>query len=125
MIPKELLYAESHEWLRVENGTATMGITHFAQDQLGDLTFVELPQVGDHVEKGDEIGTVESVKAASEIYAPVSGEIAAVNEDLEEAPEKVNEDPYGNGWIVRFKIEGEVEGLLSAEEYEQLVTSES
>lgn len=124
MIPEDLKYTESHEWLRIENGTATMGITHFAQEQLGDLTFVELPEVGAFFEAGQEMGTVESVKAASEIYAPVTGEVIAVNEDLEDAPEKVNEDPYGNGWMVRFKIDGEPEGLLSAEEYANIVTAE-
>jgi glycine cleavage system H protein len=124
MIPEDLKYTESHEWLRIENGTATMGITHFAQEQLGDLTFVELPEVGAYFEAGQEMGTVESVKAASEFYAPVSGEVIAVNEMLEDAPEKVNEDPYGNGWMVRLKIEGEPEGLLSAEEYANIVTAE-
>lgn len=124
MIPEELKYTKSHEWVRLENGTATVGITHFAQDQLGDLTFVELPAAGDHFEAGDEMGTVESVKAASELYAPVTGEIDEVNDSLEDAPEKVNEDPYGNGWMVRFKLEGEAEGLLSAEEYANIVTAE-
>jgi glycine cleavage system H protein len=124
VIPEELKYTKSHEWVRLENGTATVGITHFAQDQLGDLTFVELPAAGDHFEAGDEMGTVESVKAASELYAPVTGEIDEVNDSLEDAPEKVNEDPYGNGWMVRFKLEGEAEGLLSAEEYANIVTAE-
>jgi glycine cleavage system H protein len=124
VIPEELKYTESHEWLRIENGTATMGITHFAQEQLGDLTFVELPEVGAYFEAGQEVGTVESVKAASEFYAPVNGEVIAVNDTLEDAPEKVNEDPYGDGWMVRFKIEGEPEGLLSAEEYANIVTAE-
>jgi glycine cleavage system H protein len=124
VIPEELKYTKSHEWVRVEIGTATVGITHFAQEQLGDLTFVELPAVGDHFEAGQEMGTVESVKAASEIYAPVTGDVVEVNETLEDAPEKVNEDPYGNGWLVRFKIEDEPEGLLSAEEYGNIVTAE-
>lgn len=124
MIPEELKYTKSHEWVRVEIGTVTVGITHFAQEQLGDLTFVELPAVGDHFEAGQEMGTVESVKAASEIYAPVTGEVVEVNESLEDAPEKVNEEPYGNGWMVRFKIEEEPEGLLSAEEYGNIVTAE-
>ncbi|ACV68861.1 glycine cleavage system protein GcvH [Desulfohalobium retbaense] len=119
MLPEDLLYTKSHEWVRVEDGQVTMGITHFAQEQLGDLTFVELPAPGDQVEAGQEIATVESVKAASEVYAPVSGEILAINEDLEDAPEKINADPYGEGWMVRIKTDGEPEGLMDAEAYTQ------
>ena len=117
MIPEDLLYAKSHEWVMVEGDVATVGITHFAQEQLGDLTFVEMPEVGDTFEAGSEMGSVESVKAASEIYAPVSGEVIELNEELEDAPEKVNEEPYGAGWILKFKIKGEPEGLLDAEGY--------
>lgn len=125
MIPKNLLYAKSHEWVRIEGDTATVGITHFAQQQLGDLTYVELPEVGDTFSVGDEIGSVESVKAASEIYAPVSGEIIQINEELEDAPEKVNESPYETGWMLVFKLSATPEGLLSADEYEKLVDSDS
>ncbi len=110
MIPKELKYAKSHEWVLIEGDTATVGITQFAQEQLGDLTFVEVPEVGDTFEQGDEFGSVESVKAASEIYAPVAGEVIEVNEALEDAPEQINEDPYGKGWIIKLKINGEPEG---------------
>lgn len=124
MIPKELKYTESHEWVRIEGDEAVVGITHFAQEQLGDLTYVEVPEVGDEFEAGDEMGSVESVKAASEIYAPVSGEIVAVNEALEDAPESVNQDPYGEGWMVRFKLSSEPEDLLSADEYEELAASQ-
>lgn len=123
MIPKDLLYTKSHEWVRVEGGEAVVGITHFAQEQLGDLTFVELPAPGDTVEAGKEMGSVESVKAASELYAPVSGEVATVNEDLSSAPELVNQDPYGKGWMIRVKLAGEPEGLLSADEYAQVATA--
>lgn len=124
MIPKELKYTESHEWVRIEGDEAVVGITHFAQEQLGDLTYVEVPEVGDEFEAGDEMGSVESVKAASEIYAPVSGEIVAVNEALEDAPESVNQDPYGEGWMVRFKLAGEPEGLLDAEAYAKIAVEE-
>lgn len=117
MLPKDLLYTRSHEWVRAEEGRITMGITHFAQEQLGDLTFVELPEPGDHVEAGQEIGTVESVKAASEVYAPVSGEIAEINEELEDAPEKVNADPYGEGWLVRITTEAKLDDLMDATAY--------
>lgn len=124
MIPQELLYAKSHEWVKVEGDTATVGITHYAQEQLGDLTFVELPAVGDAFEAGEEFGSVESVKAASELYAPVGGEIVAVNESLEDAPEKVNEDAFGEGWLIKLKISGAPEGLLDAAGYQALVESE-
>ncbi|MFO7717308.1 MAG: glycine cleavage system protein GcvH [Desulfohalobium sp.] len=117
MLPKNLLYTRSHEWVRPEEGRITMGITHFAQEQLGDLTFVELPEPGDHVEAGQEIGTVESVKAASEVYAPVSGEIAEINEELEDAPEKVNADPYGEGWLIRITTEAKLDDLMDATAY--------
>ena len=125
MIPEDMLYAKSHEWVLIEDDVATVGITQFAQEQLGDLTFVEMPEVGDTFEAGSEMGSVESVKAASEIYAPVSGEIIEINEELEDAPEKVNEEPFGAGWIVKFRIKGEPEGLLDAAGYAALVDSEA
>ena len=124
MIPQELLYAKSHEWLKVDGEDGTIGISHFAQEQLGDLTFVELPQVGDTFAAGDEFGSIESVKAASEIYAPVDFEVVAINEALEDAPEKVNEDPYGEGWMVKVKITGPTDALLDAAAYEK-VTEEA
>ncbi|QGY42084.1 glycine cleavage system protein GcvH [Pseudodesulfovibrio cashew] len=124
-MPEDLKYTKSHEWVMIEGDVATVGITDFAQEQLGDMTFVELPEVGDTFEAGSEMGSVESVKAASEIYSPVSGEVIEVNEELEDAPEKVNEEPYGDGWMVKFKIKGEPEGLLDAEEYTSLVESEA
>ncbi|MGE4293744.1 MAG: glycine cleavage system protein GcvH [Desulfovibrio sp.] len=125
MIPNDRLYAKSHEWAKIEGDTATIGITDFAQQQLGDLTYVELPAVGDTFEQGDEFGSVESVKAASEIYAPVGGEVVAVNESLEDAPEKVNSDPYGEGWLIKIKISGAPEGLLDAAGYQAVAESEA
>jgi glycine cleavage system H protein len=125
MSPKELLYAKSHEWARIEGDEAVVGITHFAQEQLGDLTFVELPQLGDEAVAGEEIGSVESVKAASELYSPVSGEIIAVNAALENAPELVNQDAFGAGWIFRVKLTAEPEGLLDADAYAALCAAEA
>jgi glycine cleavage system H protein len=121
MIPKELSYTKTHEWAKVEGDVAIVGITHFAQEQLGDITFIELPQIGQKFNRGDEMGSIESVKAASEIYSPVSGEVIAVNEELENAPEKINQDPYGQGWIARFKLTSPAEGLLNSDEYARIV----
>ena len=120
-IPADLKYASTHEWVRDEgDGTFTVGITEHAQDLLGDMVFVELPDVGDKVETGDDIAVAESVKAASDIYAPISGEIVAVNEDLEDATETVNNDPYGDGWLFKIKADdsGELSNLLDADAYE-------
>lgn len=120
--PSELKYASSHEWARLEeDGTVTVGITDHAQDALGDVVFVELPEAGTALDAGDEAGVVESVKAASDIYAPVGGEVIGVNAQLEDAPETVNTDPYTDGWF--FKLQPadpqELDGLLSAEAYQQ------
>jgi len=118
--PSELKYAVSHEWARLEeDGTVTVGITDHAQDALGDVVFVELPDVGAVLGASDEIAVVESVKAASDIYAPVSGEVIAVNEALEDTPETVNEDPYNDGWFFKIQPEdvSELESLLDAEGY--------
>ncbi|MGE4443141.1 MAG: glycine cleavage system protein GcvH [Desulfomicrobium sp.] len=125
MNPKELLYAKSHEWVKVEGDEAVVGITHFAQEQLGDLTFVELPQLGDEAVAGSEIGTVESVKAASEIYSPVSGEVTAVNAELENAPELVNKDAFGAGWLYKVKLTATPEGLLDADAYAAMCAAEA
>jgi glycine cleavage system H protein len=119
-IPSELRYATSHEWVRNEgDGTVTIGITEHAQELLGDMVFVELPEVGENVSTGDDVAVAESVKAASDIYAPVSGEVIAVNEDLEDSPELVNSDAFGDGWMFRVKLDdaSEVEALLDAEGY--------
>ncbi|KPD21757.1 glycine cleavage system protein GcvH [Idiomarina zobellii] len=120
-IPADLKYASTHEWVRDEgDGTFTVGISEHAQELLGDMVFVELPDVGDKVETGDDIAVAESVKAASDIYAPMAGEIVAVNEDLEDAPETVNNDSYGDGWLFRIKADdsSELENLLDANAYE-------
>lgn len=125
MIPDDLLYARTHEWARVEDGEAAIGITHFAQEQLGDLTYVELPEVGQKLTQGEEMGSVESVKAASEIYSPVTGEVIAVNEELADNPGIVNEDPYGEGWMIRVRLASDPEELLEAPDYERLIEEES
>ncbi len=123
-IPEDLQYAKSHEWVRIEGDTATIGITDHAQDELGDVVFVELPEEGDTFDAGESFGTVESVKAVSDLYAPVGGEVVEVNSALEDAPENINEDPYGEGWIVKLRITDEAD-LLSPEEYEKVVEEES
>ncbi len=123
-IPKELKYASTHEWVRNEgDGVFTVGISEHAQDLLGDMVFVELPEVGDNVAAGDDVAVAESVKAASDIYAPIGGEILAINEDLEDAPETVNSDPYGDGWLFKIKADdpSEVESLLDAEGYQAVI----
>ena len=123
-IPDDLLYTKSHEWVRMEDDTATIGITDHAQDELGDIVFVELPDEGDTFDTGDSFGTVESVKAVSDLYTPVGGEVVEVNSSLEDAPEKINDDPYGEGWIVKLGTSEEAD-LLSPEEYEKVVEEES
>ena len=123
-IPDDLQYTKSHEWVRIEDGTATIGITDHAQEELGDVVFVELPEVGATIEAGDSFGTVESVKAVSDLYTPVGGEVVEVNSSLEDAPEKINDDPYGEGWIVKLSTSEEAD-LLSPEEYEKVVEEES
>lgn len=120
-IPADLKYVASHEWLRLEaDGTITVGITDHAQDALGDVVFVELPEVGTTVEADQEIAVVESVKAASDVYAPISGEIVEINEELVDSPELANEDPYGKAWFFKVKPANpaDYDGLMSAEEYE-------
>lgn len=119
-VPKHLRYAKSHEWAsEPEDGVVTVGITDFAQDQLGDVVYVELPETGEHVDAEQSVAVVESVKTASDIYAPVSGTIVAVNDDLDASPEKINESPYGDGWIFKIELddEGDLDGLLDAAGY--------
>lgn len=121
-LPRNLRYTKSHEWASApEDGVVTVGITDFAQDQLGDVVFVELPEVGEHVDAEQPVAVVESVKTASDIYAPVSGTIKAVNEDLDSSPENINSSPYGGGWIFRLEVDdpSELEGLLDASAYER------
>ena len=126
-IPAELRYASTHEWVRPEgDGTFTIGLSEHAQELLGDMVFIELPDVGAEVSAGDDIAVAESVKAASDVYAPISGEVVSVNEDLEDTPELVNSDPYGDGWLFRIKADDpeEFEALLDAEGYENSIDDE-
>jgi len=124
-IPADLLYARSHEWIRAEDDGVVIGITEYAQDQLGDVIFVDLPQPGDSFEKGDEFGSIESVKAVSEFLAPVAGEVIEINERLEEEPNLVNADPYGDGWLVKISGSSEGDASLTAEEYEAFLEEEN
>jgi glycine cleavage system H protein len=123
-VPGELKYTRSHEWVREEGDTVTVGITDHAQEELGDVVFVELPQVGDSFGAGESFGVVESVKAVSDLYAPVGGEVVEVNESLNDSPEKVNEDPYGEGWMIKLRAEGSGD-LLSAADYEKHLSEEA
>lgn len=122
-IPENLHYSKDHEWLKVDGDVATLGITDYAQNSLGDVVFVELPNVGEKFEAHEEFGSVESVKAVSAIYTPVGGEIVDVNDSLQDDAEKVNTDPYGEAWMVKIKMNnpGEVDSLLSAAEYEDFI----
>ncbi len=122
-VPEELQYTKTHEWVRREDDVATVGITEHAQDELGDVVFIELPEKGASFGAGDAFGTVESVKAVSDLYAPVGGEVVEVNETLNDAPEKINEEPYGDGWIIRLRVSEEGD-LLSAGEYEKVLEEE-
>jgi glycine cleavage system H protein len=124
-VPIELLYNRSHEWARVEGDTVVVGITHYAQDQLGEVVYVELPEVGTGVDAGDELGTLESVKAVSEFLSPAAGEVIEINERLEEEPNLVNDDPYGDGWLVKISGSTEGEDLLDAEGYQEFLEQEN
>lgn len=127
MYPEELRYTEDHEWIDTRSEPAVVGVSFFAQKELGDVVFVELPEPGRQLEKGDEFGTIESVKAVSELYIPVGGEIVAVNEELQEKPELVNEDPYGKGWILKLKVASpeETGALMDANAYKKMVEKAS
>ncbi|MGB3634409.1 MAG: glycine cleavage system protein GcvH [Rubrobacteraceae bacterium] len=122
-VPQDLQYTKSHEWVRVEDDVVTVGITDHAQEELGDVVFVELPEAGDSLSSGDTFGTIESVKAVSDLYAPMGGEVVEVNGTLNDTPENVNEDPYGEGWILKIRTSEEAD-LLSAEEYEKVLEEE-
>jgi glycine cleavage system H protein len=124
MYPSDYLYSEEHEWLHVEGDVCVLGITEFAQSELGEVVFVELPEVGQSFDADDEIGTVESVKAVAEVFTPVAGEIVEVNSALEDAPELVNENPHDDGWFVKLRLSSaeELKGLMSAEEYGEFVS---
>ncbi len=118
-VPSELKFLPSHEWVMVEGDIATIGVSDHAQELLGDLVFIELPDEGDSISAGDPVGVIESVKAASDTYAPLSGEVVEINSELEDSPERVNDDPYGDGWMYKIKMEDadEVDNLLDAESY--------
>ena len=126
-IPDDLHYSKDHQWVRVEGSVAVVGITDYAQDSLGDVVYVELPKPGDSFAANESFGSVESVKAVSEVFCPVSGDIAGVNESLNDSPEKVNEDPYGEGWMIRVTMSnpGEVDSMLTAAEYEDFTKAET
>ncbi|MFS0766352.1 glycine cleavage system protein GcvH [Peribacillus simplex] len=121
--PKELRYTKEHEWVKTEDGTVRIGITAFAQSELGDIVFVELPEIGDELKANEPFGSVESVKTVSELYAPISGKVVEVNEDLSDNPEYVNESPYEKAWMVVLEPSNgsDIENLMSAEEYESLI----
>ena len=126
MYPQEFLYTKEHEWIRVDESIGTIGITEYAQKELGDIVFVELPKVGDHVTAGESFGTVESVKAVSEIYSPVNGEVTAANPKVQANPEMLNADPHGEAWLIRVRLSDrrEIESLMSADEYEAYLRQE-
>jgi len=123
MYPENFYYTKDHEWVKVEGDEALVGITDFAQKQLGDVVYVELPEVGSVLEFHQSMGVIESVKAVSDIYSPIAGEVAAVNEGLNDAPEQVNEDPHGQGWIIRLKVKdaADIEKLMSVDDYEKFL----
>ncbi len=123
--PADLLYDKTHEWVRIEGDEAVIGITHFAQDALGDITYVDLPDVGTVLSSGDEFGSIESVKAASELYSPVDGEVVAANNDINNTPEVVNNSPYTDGWMLKVKLSSKPEGLMDAAAYEEFCAKEA
>lgn len=125
-VPEDLHYSKDHEWVRVEGDVAIIGITDYAQNSLGDVVYVELPKNGETFAANESFGSVESVKAVSEVFSPVSGSVVQMNESLNDEPEKVNSDPYGEGWMIRLKMEnpGEVDSLLTAAEYEDFTKAE-
>lgn len=124
-IPQELKYTKDHEWVKIEGDTATIGVTDFAQGELGDIVYVEVETLDETLEKEEVFGTVEAVKTVSDLFMPLSGEIIEFNDSLEDEPEKVNEDPYGEGWMIKIKMSdtSEVDSLLSADEYKEVVGS--
>ena len=123
MYPRDFLYTKEHEWIHVEGTVGTVGITDYAQKELGDIVYIELPKVGAHLDLHETLGSVESVKAVSEIYSPVSGEVVTINERLTREPELLNKDPHGEAWIVKLKVDktADLEELLSADEYEEYI----
>lgn len=126
MYPPELLYTKAHEWIRVDESVGTIGITDYAQKELGDVVFVELPKPGDHVTASESFGTVESVKAVSEIYSPVTGEVTSINNKLQNNPEMLNTDPHGDAWLIRVELadRDEIDSLMTADQYEVYIQQE-
>ena len=126
-VPEDLHYSKDHEWVRVEGDSAVIGITDYAQDSLGDVVYVELPKTGEKFSANKSFGSVESVKAVSEVFTPVSGEVVKINETLADEPEKANSDPYGDGWMIRVRMSspGEVDSMLTAAEYEDFTKAET
>ncbi len=126
MVPQDLMYTKKHEWIKVDGDGGTVGITDYAQGELGDIVFVELPKVGTKVEQMKSFGAIEAVKAVVDLYAPVSGEVLETNPELRDKPEVINSDPYGEGWIIKLRIDdsGELENLLSSADYEKLLEEE-
>jgi len=126
MYPQEFLYTKEHEWVRMDESIATLGITDYAQNELGDIVFVELPKPGDHVTANEPLGTVESVKAVSEVYSPVTGEVTETNKKVQDTPELLNSDPHGEAWLVRVRVKDrrETESLMTADEYEGYIKKE-
>jgi len=124
--PSELRYSKEHEWVRVEDGVGTIGITDYAQDQLGDIVYLDLPEEGAAIKQFEKLGEIESVKAVSDLFAPIGGEVAEINQEAVDSPELVNQEPYGRGWLLKMRLSDEsaVEGLLSAQEYDELVAAE-
>jgi len=122
--PSDRMYTRTHEWVQVAGGQATVGITQYAQEQLGDVVFVELPPAGKHVAEGGVLGNIESVKAVSEVFAPVGGDVTVTNGELEAHPELLNQDPYGKGWLVRLKVSGAPANVLDAAAYEKFLAEE-
>ena len=122
-VPAELQYTDSHEWIAMDSDVATVGVTDYAQSQLGDIVFVELPEVGEYLQRGQIFGTIEAVKAVEELYAAVAGEVVEINESLDGAAERVNADPYGDGWMIKMRVEStsDLQNLLSASDYEELI----
>lgn len=126
MYPTEYRYSREHEWVALEDDLCRIGITDYAQDELGEVVFVELPEVGQTFARDEEVGTIESVKAVAEVFAPVSGDVAEVNSELEDSPERLNEDPHGEGWLIKLRVSdaSELDGLMTAAEYEDFIAGD-
>jgi len=122
-VPENLLYTKDHEWILIEDDTATIGITEYAAGELGDIVFIEMPEIGDEAIKSEAVANIEAVKAVSDMYAPVSGEVSEINDTLEDDPQQVNQAPFGNGWIIKIKLsdKGELDTLLSPADYKALI----